>query len=104
MSGFNQELSRSRVSCTGSRSWYVPTTRFGIVVIIVKVKNSVLVLGSVQGLKSPASAMMFSFFLRKQYQGCGGLGKCFLSGSKKWVAGIIHRWPGSAFLYTLLSS
>src|SRR5918992_5887167 len=71
--------------------------------MMVKVKSSVLVWGSVHGLKSPASPIMGSSVLRKQYQGCGGLGKCFLSGSKKWVAGIIHRWPGKAPLYTLLS-
>src|SRR5919106_6694754 len=62
-----------------------------------------LVAGSFHGLYNPAKVMMGSFFRRKQYQGCGGLGKFFLSGSKKWVAGIMHRWPGSAPLYTLLS-
>jgi hypothetical protein len=103
-SGFSQEVSSSRGSYTGSRSWYAPTTGFGDVVMMVKVWSSVLVLGSVHGLYRPAKAMMDSFSLRKQYHGCGGFGKCFLSGSKKWVAGTMHRWPGNAPLYTLLSS
>ncbi|HYT45479.1 MAG TPA: hypothetical protein VEP90_24350, partial [Methylomirabilota bacterium] len=41
------------------------------------------VFGSVQMLYSPARPKIFWSVNRKQYHGCGGFGKCFLSGSKK---------------------